>query len=100
MSVTDLQIFWQNDYFQHAALKKVVRDLNVQDQGLLQELQHNNWAYLAAKGYQGAAESFQVVHSKNVCQNSPLSLSDKANNCHISSDTVIFKMYFANICSL
>lgn len=48
-SVLDLQIFLQYKNFLHEAPRNVLRDLDVQDQGLLQEMQHDYWAFLADK---------------------------------------------------
>lgn len=56
-SVLDLETFRQNKHFHHEASKIIGRDLNVEDQGLLKQMQQNCWIILKNKGYQGGKES-------------------------------------------
>lgn len=56
-SLYDLEIFRQNGYFQHDAFEKIVRDLDVQYQRLLENMLHKYCAVLADKTCQGEVES-------------------------------------------
>lgn len=99
-SVSDLEIFRQNSSFHEESSKKVVKDFDLSDEGMLEEMQADFWAILADKGYQGATEFFRVVHPKKVYQNSPLSTTDQEINRKISSDRIIVENYFGRLCSL
>lgn len=45
-SVSYLEIFWQHEYFHHGDLKKVLRDLHIQEYRNLQEIKYDYWRTL------------------------------------------------------
>ena len=74
--------------------------MDMDDMGPLKETYPNQWAILADKGYQGAAEFCRIVHPKRNPQGGFLSPAHVAENRAISSDRIIVENYFGCLCGL
>ena len=99
-SVSDLVIFQGMQFFHMRAQRKRDDEKEIGDEGPLHESYPGQWAILAHKGYQGAAEFCRIVHPMRKPQGAFLSPGEVAEKKAISSDRIIVENYFGRLCDL
>jgi hypothetical protein len=90
----DLTMFKQKKAFHLQKIQKLPGDESLPDEGPLLNAHPNEWAILADKGYQGAADYLRCIIPK---KGSSLSRADQSNNDKISHDRVIVENYFGRL---
>ena len=99
-SVSDLTMFRELHEFHKTATEKGSDKLTIPDHVLLRSKYPNNWAILADKGYQGAADELRVLCPKKKKPRKMLSVDDDNGNRELSSDRVIVENYFGRMTGL
>ena len=98
--VSDLTMFREMHEFHKTATEKRSDQLAIPEHGLLRSKYPNNWAILADKGYQGAADELRVLCPKKKKPHRMLSFDNEEGNRELSSDRVVVENYFGRMTRL
>ena len=83
-SISDLTIFREMNEFHKTVAEKGSDQLTIPDHGPLRSKYPNNWAILANKFYQGAADELRVLCPKKKTPHRMLSVDDEKGNWELS----------------
>ncbi|OWY99178.1 hypothetical protein PHMEG_00029871 [Phytophthora megakarya] len=90
----DITMFKENKAFHLQKIKKLPSEETLPDEGPLLDTHPDEWAILADKGYQGAAEFLRCIIPK---KGRNISRADQSNNDKIAHDRVIVENYFGRL---
>lgn len=93
-SIHDFSIFQDNVETYNEFLKKKAEDRTITDRGELRAKYPNQWALMADKGYQGAAELCRAILPK---KGRNLTDEDDERNDRIASDRVICENFYGRM---
>lgn len=98
-SVSDIEIFRKNGKWHEEYSKKQLDEINLSDEGELNETHPSSWAILCDKGYTGLSAVFRTVTPDKKPANGWLTVEQNMRNQKIASDRILVENYFGRLCT-